>query len=242
MMRSSGSICGVGMRGRADSNWRQIVRALPALVAAGALLACLPCAGLAGGRLGSSDEGQVAAPPVRQTAPQPAHPPPGSPRENQGEPIGPLALRHPEIFACIGQAVTAAADRLKDLNEVKKLVDNEKFYHAIINKCSKAYPDEAPAAERYILVSDVTGVLEDWLKNAALAAKQAEDEQLRKQAEVDVDRARQLYVGCLFAKTETLALASTEPAQTIVQAAFGACGKSFRAIEDKAISAGRDPA
>ena len=75
-----------------------------------------------------------------------------------------------------------------------------------------------------------------------MAAKQAKDEQLRKQAEADEERATHLYIDCLLAKTEALALASTEPAQTIVQAAFGACCESRQAIEDKAIRAGRDPA
>lgn len=208
------------------------------------LLALSPSAGLAGGRLGTSGEGQLGASPVRQTALQPAHPPPTSPQENQSEPIGPLALRHPEIFVCIGQAVTAEADRLKDWNEVNKLVDSEKFYRPIINKCSKAYPDQAASAGRSVLETDIT-VLEDWLKprvEAALAAKQAKDEQLRKHAEADEERATHLYIDCLLAKTEALALASTEPAQTIVQAAFGACGESRQAIEDKAIRAGRDPA
>jgi hypothetical protein len=203
------------MRERADSNWRRIVRA--ALLAPGVLLALSPFAGLAG----------------------------TSPQENQWEPTGPLALRHPEIFVCIGRAVTAEADRLKDWNEVNKLVDSEKFYQPIINKCSRAYPDQAESAGRTVLETDVTAVLEDWLKpriDAALAAKQAKDEQLRKQAEADEERARRLYIDCLFAKTETLALASTEPAQIIVQAAVGACSESRKAIEDKAIRAGRDPA
>ena len=130
----------------------------------GVLLALSPSAGLAGGRLGTSDEGQPGASPVRQTALQPAYPPPTSPQENESEPIGPLALRHPEIFVCIGQAVTAEADRLKDWNEVNKLVNSEKFYQPIINKCSKAYPDQAASAGRSVLETDITAVLEDWLK------------------------------------------------------------------------------
>ena len=162
-----------------------------ALVAPGVLLALSPFAGLAGGRLGTSEEGRPGASPVRQTPPKPAHPRPSSPEENQWEPIGPLALRHPEIFVCIGQAVTAETDRLKDWIEGNKLVDSEKFYQPIINACSKAYPDQAATYGRSVLETDITAVLEDWLKprvDAALAAKRAKDEQLRKQAEADEER------------------------------------------------------
>jgi hypothetical protein len=86
--------------------------------------------------------------------------------------------------------------------------------------------------------------LNKWLQpriDAALAKKQVQDEHLRERAEAEEQQAVHLYTDCLFAKTEALAVASTEPAQTIVQAAVGACGESRQAIANKAIRAGRDP-
>jgi hypothetical protein len=88
-------------------------------------------------------------------------------------------------------------------------------------------------------------VLNKWLGprvDAALAKKQAKDEQLRDRAETEEKQGTNLYIDRLFAKTEVLAVASIEPAQTIIEAALGACAGYRQAIGDKALRAGRDPA